>query len=205
MNLAHALPASMDSARLFLAWAGCAMLALPAWAQPAPSLKGDTAIYSLETGVLQYAFTLENPGDSAVFLDCQLPPRASLQGSTLILDFNRRAAPAPAAGAQAGDAPASSPASPAAASPDQNDFPPKRVGARQTFRGQRRLDRLVASGEKRPVFTTLELRMDYYPEGNRLDGAFDAARPGALRSVILKVARRGKVPPPPKVRRHHLP
>jgi hypothetical protein len=167
--------------------------AASAAADAVPVLTVDKAVYSLETGVLQYAFTFANPSDSVLFLDCQVPPRASLQGNTLLLDFDRSAMPAADSGSKAADA---------------ADFPPQRVGRRQTFQGQRRLDRLLGTSAARPAFPTLQLRMAYYPERDSGDG--EAYLIDRQRQVVSKpqiVSRRGKVPPPnpPRVLRHRIP
>jgi hypothetical protein len=68
-------------------------LVLSVSATAAPTLKTDTAIYHLESGTLQYAFTFTNPTDSDVFLDCQIPPYAKLAGGVLTLTFDRNALP----------------------------------------------------------------------------------------------------------------
>jgi len=162
-----------------------------------PTLAGDTAVYHLEQGVLQYVFTFANPSDSVLYLDCQLPPRAALKGDTLELTFARHSTP------EAGEIFAGGPAG--GGPPDPRDFPPQRVAGGQTFQGSRKLDRVLGDSESRPNFSILRLRMDYYPERVEGDGdSFLADRPVTV-SAALKVNRKGKVPPPRKPRKFRVP
>ncbi|MEO7425853.1 MAG: hypothetical protein ABI036_11750, partial [Fibrobacteria bacterium] len=166
-----------------------------------PSLRIDTAVYDLGTGVLHYAFTFSNPTDSVLFLDCQASPRASLSGGALALKFDRKENKATDTFSHAAnpDNP-SDPADSAAPAMDANDYPPQRVGARQTFRGQRRLDRLLGDYRARPGFSSLQLRIAVYPEsGIGEDSPYDLERQLHAVSKTVKVVRRGKVPPPPRV------
>jgi hypothetical protein len=230
-------------------------LVLSVSATAAPTLKTDTAIYHLETGTLQYAFTFTNPTDSVVFLDCQVPPYASLAGGVLTLTFDRNAlqaawasaAAVPVAAdsaASAADAsgvsgapgaPAASPSAgggghgvsnsgtgrtPAAArSPlgvlaggpvdgsavNPDDFPPQRVGARQTFQGQRRLDRVLGDWSARPVFAKVQLRMAVLPERTEGDGApFVAERGVRVAAGVKGVVRKGKAPAPVKAKKFRV-
>ncbi|MDB5048248.1 MAG: hypothetical protein JWO30_1319 [Fibrobacteres bacterium] len=177
----------------------------------APTLRVDTAIYNLDQGVLQYAFTFANPSDSVLYLDCQVPPRATLTGNTLVLDFDRTAAPpapgaADSAGAAAGSGASGPSAGKTAGGPtaggavDPNDFPPQRIGAQQTFQGQRRLDRVLGDFHARPKFTNLQLRMAFYPERVSGEGVpFVAEKQRRATSKTITVVRRGKAPPPPRV------
>src|SRR4051812_42338851 len=108
-------------------------------AAAAPSLRLDQAVYDLGSGVLHIAFTFGNPGDSAVYLDCQVPPRATLADGTLTLIFARNAADAD--GARVGGRPPSDSAPAPAFDPEA--YPPQRIAGGQTFQGQRRLDRVL--------------------------------------------------------------
>ncbi|HKP95365.1 MAG TPA: hypothetical protein VJ385_06375, partial [Fibrobacteria bacterium] len=142
-----------------------------------PTLKADTAVYNPDRGVLQYAFTFVNPSDSVLYLDCQVPPRATLSGSTLVLDLDRTAMQA-----------------------DASPFPPQRIGGNQTFQGQRRLDRVFGDSQSRPEFTSLQLRMAFYPERDSGEGeSFVTARRRLAVSRNIAVARRGKAPVAPRV------
>jgi hypothetical protein len=151
-----------------------------------PSLAADTAVYHLEQGVLQYAFTFANPSDSVLYLDCQLPPRAILTGDTLALTFARHPAEPGEilAGGPVGGGPA-----------DPRDFPPQRVAGGQTFHGQRKLDRVLGDADSRPRFSVLLLRMDHYPERTEGGGeSFLADRPVRVSAPAIKVTRKGKMP-----------
>lgn len=160
-------------------------------AASAPTLKIDTAIYDAGPGVLQFAFTFANPSDSLLFLDCQLPPRAALDGRTLILRFDRSAPAGPP------EATAGGPAS--GGSIDPADFPPQRIAGGRTFQGRRRLDRILGGTESRPVFDKLRLEMAYYPERTEGEGeGFATERMGTAVAGAAKVAQRGKRPPPGK-------
>ncbi|MDB5103747.1 MAG: hypothetical protein JWP91_1436 [Fibrobacteres bacterium] len=202
-------------------------LATPIATAP-PTLKTDTAIYQLDQGMLQYAFTFVNPSDSVLFLDCQIPPHASMSGNTLVLTFDRKPASAgsriPGEASQGGggghgvsstgagvpSGPASSgttaggPASGIAVDP--NDFPPQRIGAHQTFQGQRRLDRVLGDFHARPRFAKVQLRMAYYPERVEGEGTpFVVERERRASAAAVNVVRKGKAPPPPKVRKFRVP
>lgn len=177
-----------------------ALLAAAAYAAPAPSLRIDRAVYDAGSGVLQIAFTFSNPGDSAAYLDCQLPPRASLSGSTLTLAFARAATEAE--GARAGG-PAPTDSAPAAAY-DPEAYPPQRVAGGQTYQGQRRLDRVLGDAAARPKFSALRVSMDYYPERAEGEGPLYAAERGKrVAAAPHAVKRVGKPPAPPKPVRIH--
>lgn len=171
------------------------LAAAAAWAAPAPSLRIDQAVYDLGGGVLQIAFTFANPGDSALYLDCQVPPRASLSGGALTLAFSRKASDAE--GARAGG-PAPTDSAPAAAV-DPDAFPPQRIAPGQTFRGQRRLDRVLGETAARPRFTAVRVLMEYYPEKSEGEGPLFAADRGTrIAAAPHAVARKGRPPAPPK-------
>jgi hypothetical protein len=139
----------MGKLLLLLAWA-------PALAA-APSLRIDQAAYDLHSGVLHLAFTFANPGDSAVYLDCQVPPRASLAGGVLTLTFARNAPEAE--GARAGGRPPTDSAPAPAFDPEA--YPPQRIAGGQTFQGQRRLDRVLGDAAARPEFSRIKVAMDF--------------------------------------------
>lgn len=183
-----------------------------------PNLKTDTAIYHLEGGALQYAFTFVNPTDSVIFLDCQVPPFATLSGNSLILTFDRTAFTTVAASAAVAAAPGEpSPSSargrgvvaggPLDGGPvDPDDFPPQRVGPHQAFQGQRKLDRLLGDPHARPAFAKVQLRMAWYPERAEGEGAHYLVERKSLASAPAgKVIRKGKAPPPPKIKRFRVP
>jgi hypothetical protein len=199
----------MRSFRLALL-AGLAPILAAAAPQRAPSLRIDAAAYDLGNGVLHIAFTFANPSDSVLYLDCQVPPRASLAGGTLTLIFARAAAasegalaggPAPSDSAPAVAAPGSpSPVAPAAAAVvDLESFPPQRIAGGQTFQGQRRLDRVLGDASARPKFTSLRLVMGYYPERAEGEGpSFVVERGKRIAASPHTVSRKGKPPAPPK-------
>ena len=190
-----------------------------ALASGSPGLKTDTAIYHMDGGTLQYAFTFVNPTDSVVFLDCQVPPFAKLSGNTLMLTFDRTAfAAAPAASGEASPssapapAPAPAPAGVLAGGPldggavNTDDFPPQRVGPHQAFQGQRKLDRVLGDPHARPAFAKVQLRMAWYPERAEGEGVqYLVDRKSAVSAPAGRVARKGKAPPPPKVRKFRVP
>jgi hypothetical protein len=197
------LPALALSLMATLAIAGARETGRPAaLASGSPSLKTDTAIYHMDGGTLQYAFTFVNPTDSVVFLDCQVPPFATLSGNTLMLDFDRTAftaTPSTAAGVPAGG-----PLDGRVVNPD--DFPPQRVGPHQAFQGQRKLDRVLGDPHARPAFAQVRLRMAWYPERAEGEGApYLVDRKSAVAAPAGKVARKGKAPPPPKARKFRVP
>jgi hypothetical protein len=147
----------------------------------APALKADTAVYDLETGILQYAFVFANPSDTTLYLDCQVPPKMTLEKNVLTLEFDRAAIPDQPTGKA-----------------DPEAYPPQRVGANQTFRGQRKLDRILGDYLSRPKFASLRLRMAYYPERDSGEGApFVQESRKQAEARAINVIRRGKVPPPP--------
>ena len=162
-------------------------------APPPPNLRIDTAVYDVNAGILQFAFTFTNPSDSVLYLDCQLPPRAVLEGSTLDLVFARAAG---ASGARAGG-PVSGDSAGGAVNPD--DFPPQRVANGQSYQGQRKLDRVLGDWQARPKFASLRIRIDYYPERTEGEGRFAVERALTIGAPAHAVFRKGKPPAPPKV------
>ncbi len=204
--------------------AGLAPILTVAAPQHTPSLRIDAAAYDLGNGVLHIAFTFANPYDSVLYLDCQVPPRASLAGGTLTLTFARDAAasegalaggPAPSDSAPIsaffssppgasppGAPPSAAPAHAAAASSpaaDPEAFPPQRIAGGQTFQGQRRLDRVLGDASARPKFTSLRIVMGYYPEREEGEGpVFVVERGKRAAAAPHAVSRKGKPPAPPK-------
>ena len=170
-----------------------------------PTLRADTAIYHLDKGVLQYAFVFVNPSDTVLYLDCQVPPKSTLSGNTLVLTFDRTSAL---------DGPDSAGAKPRATAGgpveggvvDPKDFPPQRIGPRQTFQGQRKLDRVLGDYHDRPQFAKVQLRMTYYPEsGIGKEGRFSADNERRATAKPITVAQRGKAPAPPKAGKPGIP
>jgi hypothetical protein len=172
------------------------VLTVPAYAgAAAPSLRLDQAVYDLRSGVLHIAFTFDNPGDSAVYLDCQIPPRASLAGGTLTLIFARNATDAE--GVRVGGRPPTDSAPAPAFDPDA--YQPQRIAGAQTFQGQRRLDRVLGDASARPKFSRLKVAMEFYPERTEGEGPLYAAERGLrVAAPAHAVARKGKPPAPPK-------
>ena len=164
-------------------------------APPPPNLRIDTVVYDVNAGILQFAITFTNPSDSVLYLDCQLPPRAVLEGNTLDLVFARAAG---ASGARAGG-PVVSDTGGAAASVNPDDFPPQRVANGQSFQGQRKLDRVLGDWQARPKFSSLRIRMDYYPERTEGEGRFALERVMTTGTPAHAVVRKGKPPAAPKV------
>jgi hypothetical protein len=178
-----------------LASALCAAPAPGFAAAAAPSLRLDKAVYDLGSGVLHIAFTFDNPGDSAVYLDCQIPPRASLSEGTLTLIFARNAAEAE--GARVGGRPPTDSAPAPAFDPDA--YQPQRIAGMQTFQGQRRLDRVLGDPAARPRFSRLKVAMEFYPERTEGEGPLYAVERGLrVAAPTHAVARKGKPPAPPK-------
>lgn len=201
-----------------------------ALATGSPSLKTDTAIYHMDGGTLQYSFTFVNPTDSVVFLDCQVPPFAALSGNTLVLTFDRTsltasagepsATPSGGGGHGVSSAGTGKPKGPerpggagvlaggpldgGAVNPD--DFPPQRVGPHQAFQGQRKLDRVLGDPHARPAFAKVRLRMAWYPERAEGEGVhYLVERKAAVAAPARNVVRKGKAPPPPKIRKFRVP
>lgn len=229
----------MDKTSKRRVWSGripvLAFSLLAPWAAASPNLKTDTAIYHMDAGTLQYAFTFVNPTDSVVYLDCQVPPFATLSGGSLVLSFDRTAfADAAAPASDAGVAGEASPTTagggghgvsssgtgrPSAPGPgvlaggpleggavNPDDFPPQRVGPHQAFQGQRKLDRVLGDAHARPAFAKVQLRMAWYPERAEGEGSnYLVGRKAAVSAPARKVMRKGKAPPPPKVRKFRVP
>jgi hypothetical protein len=165
-------------------------IASPPPSSSSPSLKAEAAVYKMEYGVLDFSFTFTNPTDSVLFLDCQVPPKFKLAGKTLSLTLDRKPAATPDSSASQGF----------------EAFPPQRVGAHQTFQGQRRFDRIPGATDARPDFSALELRMAVYPERGEGEGdPFVVEKETILIAKPAAVTRRGKkAPPPTKTRIHPL-
>jgi hypothetical protein len=167
---------------LFLAAFPAALRAAPAAAAATPVLKVTQAVYRADQNVLEFAFTVDNPADSVVYVDCQGQPQASLGGKELTLRFAARD------------------------SAEADTARPQRVGARQTYRGHRRIFGLgpdATGGPAHPAdpaaAARLRVEMAAYPE--RLEGEGEAwLRDRALRlsAPASPLARKGKRPPPPK-------
>jgi hypothetical protein len=158
-----------------------------------PTLRADTAIYHLDNGVLQYAFTFVNPSDTVLYLDCQVPPKSTLSGGTLVLTFDRAArGSADSAGGRHGGT-AGGPLEGGAVDP--KDFPPQRIGPRQTFQGQRKLDRVLGDYHDRPKFSNVQLRMAYYPENDiGEESRFSADEERRAVAKPIPAAQKGKAP-----------
>lgn len=147
-------------------------------------LETGEAVYRLDQNVLEFAFTLVNPSDSAIFLDCQGDPEASLAGNTLTLRF---------------------------AAPDEaalDTARPQRIGARQGFQGRRRihglgLDHLGQAKGAKPAdpagAASLVLEMAVYPERMEGEGkAWVRKRASMAVSKAAPLRRSGKRKPAPK-------
>ena len=185
----------------------------------------------MDGGTLQYSFTFVNPTDSVVFLDCQVPPFATLSGGALVLYFDRTAfaaageavptseTPVTAAGGGGHGASSTGSGRPSAPGPgvlaggpldggavNPDDFPPQRVGPHQAFQGQRKLDRVLGHAHARPAFAKVQLRMAWYPERAEGEGTnYLVERKAAVSAPAKNVLRKGKAPPPPKVRKFRVP
>lgn len=163
----------------------------------APALRIDTAVFDAGSGTLQYAFTFANPGDSEVFLDCQIPPHAALKAKVLSLRFDRVAADS--AGAAAGGAAEKRADGPVEGAVDPEQYPPQRIAAHQTFQGQRRLDRVLGDPASRPDFSSLRIEMAWYPGHYGDEGpAFKVQEAALAAAPAKKVLRKGKPPAPQK-------
>lgn len=159
------------------------LLLSPAVPSAAPILKVGKAEYRLDQNVLEFSFTVTNPGDTAIYLDCQGQPAASRQGKALLLAFASEEAGADSAR-------------------------PQRIGARQGYQGHRRIyglgpDATGAAHAADPAgATTLKVEMAAYPERSEGEGlpwvreqaVVVSAKPSPL-------SRKGKRPPPPKPER----
>jgi hypothetical protein len=147
-------------------------------------LEAGGAVYRLDQNVLEFAFTVVNPSDTAVFLDCQGDPAATLEGGILALRF---------------------------AAPDEaalDTARPQRIGARQGFQGRRRihglgLDHLGQAKDAKPAdpagAASLVLEMAVYPERSEGEGtAWVRERASRAASEAVPLRKSGKRPPPPK-------
>jgi hypothetical protein len=146
-----------------------------------PILQVKEAVYRPDQNVLEFAFTVANPSDSVIYVDCEGQPAATLAGKTLSLRFA------------------------AADSLAADTARPQRVGARQGYQGSRRIFGLGpdALGSPHPAdplkAASLRVQMAVYPE--RLDGEGTAwmrerGTPVAAKPVPLRKA--GKRPPAQK-------
>lgn len=157
----------------------------PASIQP-PILKISKAEYRLDQNVLEFSFTVNNHGDSVIYLDCQGQPAAARKGKTLLLSF-----------AAADEAAADS-------------ARPQRIGARQGYQGHRRIyglgpDALGSAlsktgGEADPAGATLlKAEMAAYPERSEGEGLpWVRERAVMVSAKPVPLAKRGKRPPPQK-------
>jgi hypothetical protein len=148
-------------------------------------LKAEKAVFDRETGVLQFAFTFTNATDSAVYLDCQGPPRAAAKGGVLSLSFSNTQDTSEG-GAE----------------------PPERVGPRQVFTAARKLYSKIPGRENPGIpldpssCSRLKIEMALYPERAEGEGAPYLREKGVLLAApALALARKGKAPPPRPVRR----
>lgn len=146
-----------------------------------PVIKVTDAVYRLDRNVLEFSFTVTNPSDSVVYVDCEGQPVPALAGKALSLSFA------------------------AADSLAADTARPQRVGARQGYRGSRRIFGLGpdALGTPHPAdpakAASLQVRMAVYPERPAGEGAAwmlergmeVEAKPAPLRKL-------GKRPPAPK-------
>lgn len=147
-----------------------------------PALAVAQAVYRADRNVLEFAFTVRNPTDSVVYVDCQGQPQASLRGKDLSLRFAARD------------------------SSEADTARPQRVGARQTYRGHRRIFGLgpdATGGPGHPAdpaaAARIRVEMAVYPE--RLEGEGEAwvrDRALFLAAPAAPLARKGRRPPPPK-------
>jgi hypothetical protein len=158
------------------------LIVLPLHADPSPVLKITQAAYRADQNVLEFAFTVDNPTDSVIYVDCQGQPEASRRGPSLLFAF------------AANDA------------AEADTSRPQRVGARQGFQGHRRIFGLGPSHLGQPARPTdplkaarLTVEMAVYPE--RLEGegpawVLERGSRAAAQSVAL--SKKGKRPAAPK-------
>lgn len=149
--------------------------------QRPPVIEVTEAVYRLDHNVLEFAFTVTNPSDQVIYVDCQGQPAPALAGKSLSLVFA------------------------AADSLAADTARPQRVGARQGYRGNRRIFGLGPDthGGTHPAdpakAASLKVRMAVYPE--RLAGEGSA---WALENRVevaaepAKLRKGGKRPPPRK-------
>jgi hypothetical protein len=172
----------------FFIWTFFSAFSLPA-AQPgvaSPVLTVTQAVYRADQNVLEFAFQVDNPTDSVIYVDCQGQPEATRRGPSLLLAF----------------------AAPDAAAADS--LRPQRVGARQGFQGHRRIFGLGPDHLGQPARPSdplkaakLTVEMAVYPE--RLEGEGPTwvlergARAGATPVTLGKKGTRPKAPEPGKV------
>lgn len=150
-------------------------------ASGAPSLEVSDAVYRADLNVLEFAFTVANPTDSVLYVDCQGQPEAARRGGDLALAFAARDSAA------------------------ADTARPQRVGARQTFRGHRRIFGLgpdASGGPGRPAdpaaASRLRVEMAVYPGREEGEGeAWLRDRAVRLAAPAAPLARKGKRPPPP--------
>lgn len=147
-----------------------------------PEIKVTRAVYRADLNVLEFAFTVANLSDSAIYVDCQGQPAAAKAGKSLKLRF------------AASDAAAADTAR------------PQRVGARQGYQGHRRIFGLgpdATGGPAHPAdplaAARLAVEMAVYPERSEGEGpawVLERAMPVAAKPFPL--AKQGARPPPPK-------
>jgi hypothetical protein len=188
MTMRPAFPTSMPTSIPAAILASACMLVLVAAGavsaaplSPPPVIRVKEAVYRLDQNVIEFSFTVTNPSDSVIYVDCEGQPAATLAGKALSLRFA------------------------AADSLAADTARPQRVGARQGYQGSRRLfglgpDALGSAHPTDPLkAASLRVQMAVYPE--RLDGEgtawmLERAMPVAAKPVPLRKA--GKRPPAPK-------
>lgn len=166
---------------VFTALAAASASGAEAPAARPPVIKVTQAVYRLDQNVLEFAFTVQNPSDGVVYVDCEGQPASALAGKALALRFA------------------------AADSLAADTARPQRVGARQGYQGSRRIFGLGpdALGTAHPAdpakAASLMVQMAVYPERVEGEGSawmLDRGMQVAAKPVPLR--RLGKRPPPPK-------
>lgn len=191
MNRPLRLPSALAALALLVALAAAPARADRAPSRPAPTspageapvLKVEQAVYRLDQNVLEMAFTFHNPTDSVLFLDCEVQPTPTRMGSILRLDFTRAGLLNP------------------------DSARPQRIGARQGYRGHRRVwglgpDTSGASLPGDPAgATTVAVEMAAYPERSEGEGTpwvLEKGFKAAAEPVPLK--KTGKRPKASRIR-----
>lgn len=149
---------------------------------PGVVLKITQAVYRANQNVLEFSFTVDNPSDSVVFVDCQGQGEATRRGPSLLLSF------------AANDA------------ADADSARPQRIGARQGYQGHRRIFGLGPDHLGNPARPSdpiraakLTVEMAVYPE--RLEGegpAWVLERGTRVSAKPASLAKQGKRPAAPK-------
>jgi hypothetical protein len=137
-----------------------------------PTLQVGQAKYRPGHNGVEFSFRFTNPGDEPLYLDCQGLPAPSLRGKTLVLSFGRNS---------------------------DSTSRPQRIGARQTFEGYRRVDKVEAARAKgaMPGFTLLKAEMAVYPERKEGEGLpFITEREEMIASKAVTVAGKGRAAGP---------